>query len=82
MKRSCQMSRRGPSARKQPYRKGSSRVNMSTGHVYTIIIDDDEQIFYVGRGLTIENLNEGGPYGCYTFYDREEAADKLSELCA
>ena len=76
------MSRRGQSARKMPYRKGSSRVNMSSGNVYNVIIDDDEKIWYVGRELTIENLNEGGPWGCYTFYCSDDASEKLSELCA
>jgi len=71
---------RGPSARKQPYEAISQRFCMATGKMVNIIHDRDEDIWYVGTGLTIENLNEGGPFGCHTFYCVDDASDKQMQM--
>jgi len=37
------------------------------------IIKSKEGVFHVGFGLTVANVNAGGPLGCRTFYDEEDA---------
>lgn len=50
------------------------------GHMVTIIEDIDEDIFYVGYGLTLGNVKEGGPHGCYTLYDKDDAYSKMEDM--
>ena len=66
---------RSPSPRKQPYELLAMRAT-ARGMV-AVIHDRDENIYYVGVGLTIGNLKEGGPYGCRTYYDKEEALEQI-----
>ncbi len=50
------------------------------GRTIRVIQDVDEGVFWVGYDLTLENLNEGGPYGCNTFYDLNDAKNEMEDL--
>ena len=71
---------RSPSARKQPYQHLAGRMSMSMGGMINIIHDRDADIYYVGFMLTVENIHEGGPRGCRTSYDEDDAYSDLAEM--
>ena len=70
----------GDMPRKNPYVPLGGRFCIAKGKQINIIQDKDRDIYYVGLELTIENLHEGGPYGCHTLYDLDDARDKVEEL--
>lgn len=61
---------------KQPYEIITTRMSMERGSV-SIIYDRNREEYLIGFGLTIENANEGGPYGCRTVFDEEDAYSEL-----
>lgn len=64
---------------KQPYLVRAERS--STRGAIVIIEDRNAEEYLVGIGLTVENANIGGPYGCRTFYDYEDAQAELTQMC-
>jgi len=65
--------------RKNPYDIIAVRATMD-GRTVRIIHDYDEDIYWVGINLTLENLHEGGPYGCRTCYDKEDARAEMEDM--
>ena len=47
---------------------------------FVSIVKSKEGVFYVGFNLTPENVNEGGEFGCRTYYTEEEALDEYRAL--
>jgi len=68
------MSKHGQSPRKKPFELKQHKLN-SSGLMVAVIEDIDTGVFYIGVGLTVDNVNEGGPWGCRTYYDEDEAMD-------
>lgn len=65
--------------RKNCFEEIATRV-ADDGRMVTIIKDIDEGVYWVGYDLTLDNLNEGGPYGCYTKYDEEDARAQMEDM--
>ncbi len=70
----------GDLPRKNPYRHIAGRMSMTMGGMINIIQDIDEEIWYTGFMLTIENLHEGGPKGCRTSYCEDDAYTELATM--
>ena len=64
---------------KQPYELVTTRVSMTRG-VCSIIYDRNREEYLVGKGITVENAHEGGPYGCRTVFDKDDAYSELIEM--
>lgn len=64
---------------KQPYEMITTRVSMERGKI-SIIYDKNREEYLIGQGLTIENAHEGGPYGCRTVFDKEDAYSELIDM--
>jgi len=63
--------RSGDSPRKLPYELVKHKMS-SRGMMVAVIEDMDTSVYYVGLGLTVSNINNP-PYGCLTYYDKDEA---------
>jgi len=70
----------GETPRKKPYQHIAGRMSMRAGGMINVIHDRDEDIWYTGFMLTIENLHMGGPHGCRTSYCIEDAYNDLSDM--
>jgi len=70
----------GDLPRKQPYKHIAGRMNVENGRMVHIIHDEDQDIYYTGFMLTIENIHVGGPYGCRTSYDKDDAYNDMSDM--
>ena len=64
---------------KQPYEIIATRVSVTRGTV-TIIHDKNSEKYYTGIELTLENIGEGGPYGCIESSCKDDAYNDLSNL--
>jgi len=69
---------RGDMARKQPFKLVRHKLN-SSGMMVAMIQDIDTDVWYVGIGLNVENINNS-PYGCRTYYDEDEAEQDYHEV--
>jgi len=69
---------RGEMPRKQPFKLVRHKLN-SSGMMVAMIEDIDAGLFYIGVGLTVDNLNDS-PYGCRTYYDEDEAEQDYHEV--
>ncbi len=65
---------------KQPYIVRAERTSMRRGKV-VILEDRNKEEYLIGIGLTVDNANTGGPYGCRTVFDLEDAYTELTSMC-
>jgi len=64
---------------KNPYELVSTRFSPTRGDV-AVIYDKNSEIYLVGIGLTLDNVQEGGPYGSREAYTREDAMNEMYNL--
>ncbi len=64
---------------KQPFEIVAIRYSSERGDC-SIIFNKNTEKYFVGIGLTIENIKYGGEYGCKEFATEEDAYNMLYNL--
>jgi len=64
---------------KKQYELISTRFSPTRGDI-SVIYDKNNEFYLIGIGLTLDNVQDGGPYGSREAYTREDALNEMRRL--